>query len=623
MVYKSSNFIRLTLVSAFLLIAFATVLIAQPAAQSSDSPATRLMPLSELKTGMHGTAMTVFQGSEAEPFPVEILGVLPGAIGPKQDLIIGRLTGGPAERTQVFAGMSGSPVYIDGRLIGAISYSFPFSKEAICGITPIEQMIAIFEKKAPAAAATEPRAYSFAQLASSVWSPDLPGGISAQPASSGGVSDPKLAAVSGQSFQPIATPLAFSGFTQASLDLFGPQLMRAGLMPVASAGGAAAITPMKKADTKTLVGGASVSMELARGDYSLAASGTVTLRDGGKVYAFGHPFLGLGSSDLPMSESHVVTVVPNLSNSFKLAVPDAMVGSMTQDRATGVFGQLGQAPKMIPVHIDLETSRGQRKSLDVEIISDDFLTPLLLNISLYNALTANERTLGDSTVEITGEIAVNGNQPIKIDRRLTGGQSAQLAAGAAAVPVNALLRSQFDDATISGINIKLRSIDGSRMATLESLAVDRNQVKPGETVEVQAFARAASGRLFVERIPVTIPSDAPVGPLTLIVGDGGVIQQNSAIQQFVPKSAAELISTINKLKLPDRLYVEAVRTTSGALIGVNEMPNLPPSMLATLNNDRTAGGYKPYAQTVIADRELPPAEFVIYGQQKLDIQVVK
>lgn len=623
MLHKSSYFKGLTLLSAFWLVAFAVVSLGQTVPQNGDSQQLRLMPLSELKAGMHGTAMTVFQGSEPEPFPVEILGVLPGAIGPKQDLIIGRLTGGPAERTQVFAGMSGSPVYIDGRLIGAISYSFPFSKEAICGITPIEQMIAIFEKKTPAAAANEPRSYSFAQLASSVWSPDLPGGVSAQPESSANVADSKLAVVAGQSFQPIATPLAFSGFSQASLDLFGPQLMRAGLLPVSSAGGAAAITPMKKADAKTLVGGASVSMELARGDYSLAASGTVTLRDGGKVYAFGHPFLGLGSSDLPMSESHVVTVVPNLSNSFKLAVPDAMVGSMTQDRATGVFGQLGQAPKMIPVHIDLETSRGQRKSLDVEIINDDVLTPILLNISLYNALTANERTMGDSTIEMTGEIAVDGNNPIKIDRRLTGGQSAQLAAGAAAVPVNALLRSQFDDAKISRIDLKLRSIDGSRMATLESLAVDRAQVKPGETVEVQAFARAASGRLFVERIPVTIPMDTAPGPLSIIVGDGGVVQQNSAIQQFVPKSAAELISTINKLKLPDRLYVEAVRTTAGALIGVNEMPNLPPSMLATLNNDRTAGGYKPYVQTVVADRELPPAEFVIYGQQKLEIQVVK
>ena len=138
-----------------------------------------------------------------------------------------------------------------------------------------------------------------------------------------------------------------------------------------------------------------------------------------------------------MSESHVVTVIPNLNNSFKLAVPDSMVGSMTQDRATGVFGQLGQAPKMIPVKINLETSRGQQKTLNFEIVNDDFLTPLLLNIGIYNSLLANERGLGDSTIELSGEVDVKGNQPIKLDRRLVGGQAAQLAAGAVAIPVNA------------------------------------------------------------------------------------------------------------------------------------------------------------------------------------------
>jgi hypothetical protein len=582
------------------------------------------MPLSELKEGMHGTARTVFRGDKPEDFSVEILGILPGAVGPKQDLIIGRLlNGGPAERTAVFAGMSGSPVYIDGKLIGAISYSFPFAKEPICGITPIEQMVAIFEKKASSKAlSTEPRAFSFAELASSIWSPDLPGGFVPKPATSN-TADPKMAAVSGQSFQPIATPLTFSGFSQAALDLYGPQLMQAGLLPVSAAGGAAAISPMKKSDADTLAGGASVSMELARGDYSLAASGTVTMRDGDKIYAFGHPFLGLGVSSLPMAESHVVTVVPNLSNSFKLAVPDSMVGAMTQDRATGVFGQLGQAPKMIPVHINLQTSRGQSKSLDVEVINDDFLTPLLLNISLYNSLIADERSMGDATIELTGEIDVDGNEPIKLDRRLTGPQAAQLAAGSVAVPVSALLRSRFDDINIHGIKIDLRSIDGSRAANLERLSVDKSQAKPGETLEVQAFARTTSGKVFVERIPVTIPADTPPGAIAITVGDGGTIQQNAPIQQFVPKSAAELIGTINKLKMPDRLYVQAARTTSGALIGVNEMPNLPPSMLATLNNDRTTGAYKPYLQTVIADRELPPADFVISGQQTLTIQVIK
>jgi len=299
---------------------------------------TPLFPLADLREGMHGTARTVFRGSKPEEFNVEILGVLPGGIGPKQDLIVGRLSGGGADRTGVFAGMSGSPVYIDGKLVGAISYSFPFSKEPICGITPIEQMVAIFERKENVQAKpAEPRAISFMELAST----DLNLSLGITRPSGTVPANSKLSVMTGESFQPIATPLTFSGFSQNTLDQFAPQLLQAGLVPVAATGASAAITPMKKVDETTLVGGDSVSMQLARGDYSLAAAGTVTWRDGEKIYAFGHPFLGLGSSDLPMSESHVVTVIPNMNNSFKLAVADSMVGSMTQDRATGVFGKLG------------------------------------------------------------------------------------------------------------------------------------------------------------------------------------------------------------------------------------------------------------------------------------------
>jgi len=613
-----SSLATFAVIAAF---AFFGQIYGQTAAASSSGSSTRFLPLADVKEGMRGVAKTVFRGNSAEDFGVEILGVLPGAIGPQQDLIIGRLLGGsPAERTAVFAGMSGSPVYIDGKLIGAVSYSFPFSKEPICGITPIEQMVSIFEKTPAVKASTaEPRVLSFAELASAEWKPDQ-----FAPASVGSISSgSKLATVTGSSLQPIATPLTFSGIPQSVLDQFAPQLLSAGLLPVASAGGAAAITPMKPADTNTLVGGSSVTMELARGDYSIAAAGTVTLRDGNKIYAFGHPFLSLGTSDLPMSESHVVAVVPSMNNSFKLAVPDAMVGSMTQDRATGVYGQLGQAPKMIPVKVNLETSRGQQKALNFEVVNDDFLTPLLLNIAVYNSLLANERAMGDSTIELTGEIAIDGNEPVKINRRLVGGQSGQLAAGAIAVPVNALLRSRFDDLSISGITLNLKSVDGSKSATLERLSVDKNQVKAGETVDVQAFVRTTGGRVFVERIPVTVPADTPVGELSIVIGDGAVIQREAPIQQFVPKTIGELISTMNKLKMPDRLYVQAARKTTGALIGVSEMPNLPPSMLATLNNDRSVGGYKPYLQSVLLERELPPADFVISGQQSIDIQVVK
>ncbi|MEO8042060.1 MAG: hypothetical protein ABI646_05580, partial [Acidobacteriota bacterium] len=375
---------------------------------SSEGSSATLFPLSQLKEGMHGNARTVFRGSEPEEFSVEILGIIPGAIGLKQDLIVGRLSGGGAERTSVFAGMSGSPVYIDGKLVGAISYSFPFSKEPICGITPIEQMIAIFEKKdGSKMTASEPKPVSFAELASTTWTTDFPKNPAAASGLLAGVSNNSLLmAVAGQSFQPIATPMTFTGFSQDTLNLFTPQLLQAGLVPVSAVGGAAPISPMKKADETTLVGGDSVSMQLTRGDYSLAAAGTVTWRDGDKIYAFGHPFLSLGISDLPMAESHVITVIPSVNNSFKLAVPDSMVGTMTQDRATGVFGRLGQAPKMIPVRINVTSSRGQTDVINFEVAKDDFLTPLLLNIAIYNTAVAQERTLGDTTVQIAGEIAI-------------------------------------------------------------------------------------------------------------------------------------------------------------------------------------------------------------------------
>jgi hypothetical protein len=585
----------------------------------------QFFPLSELREGMKGTARTVFRGSEPEEFNVEILGIVPGAIGPKQDMIVGRISGGSSERTSVFAGMSGSPVYIDGKLLGAISYSFPFSKEPICGITPIDQMITIFEKNQNIKTKSiEPRAFSFAELNAATWQPNLPKSANVSNSILTGTSaNSSLAVVAGQAFQPIATPVTFSGFSQETLNLFAPQLSSVGLLPVAAAGGAARIAPLKVANEKTLLGGTSVSMQLTRGDYSMAASGTVTWRDGDKIYAFGHPFLNLGTADLPMSESHVVTVIPNLNNSFKLAVPDAMVGSMTQDRATGVFGTLGQTPKMIPVRVNLETSRNNQETLNFEVAKDNFLTPLLLNIAVYNSITANERGLGDSSVEMKGEIRLKNQQSIKLDRRFAGAQAAQFASLSVAIPVNALLQSRFDNVEISEVNMSFVSVDGSKTAVLERIALDRTEVKAGESFEVQAFIRTNTGKVFSQKIPVTIPADTPSGALTITVGDGGSIQQTAASRQFVPKDLGELVKTLNEIKKSDRLYVQTSRVTNGAIIGANEMPNLPPSMLATLNNDRTAGGFKPTVLTVLTEHELAPAEYIISGQQVLTIEVIK
>ncbi len=585
----------------------------------------KILPVSEIREGMRGTARTVFSGNEAEEFNVEILGVLPNWVGPKQDVIIGRLSGANAERTFVFAGMSGSPVYIGGKLVGAISYAFPFAKEPICGITPFEQMVSTVETSpSKTASVRTPRTFSFAEILSDNWRPDInrrpiPQSVLA----SGFSSDSMLMAVAGQTIKPITTPVTFSGISQKTLDVFAPELASLGILPVAASAGGSIITPLKKADDKTLVGGDSVTVHLSRGDISLAAAGTVTLRDGNKIYAFGHPFFGLGSISLPMAESHVVTVVPNANNSFKLAVPDAMVGSITQDRATGIFGMLGQTPQMLPVKIRMKTSRGRAEEINFETVLDELLTPLIVSVGVTNAISAHERNVGSTTVELSGEIKIRGEESIKLFRRFAGPATAAFTAAAAAVPLNLMLRGGFDGLDITGVTLDITAVEGSSTATLDRMSTDRTQAHAGETIGVSIFQRTEAGKIIARQVPVTIPKDTAPGMVSITVGDGGAVQQNSAITQFVPQNAAELISTINRLKRPDRLYAVITKNTSGAVIGSSEMPNLPPSVVATLNNDRTTGGLKPTTQTMIAGFELEPSEYIVIGSQTLTVEIVR
>ncbi|MGI9108259.1 MAG: hypothetical protein ACR2G4_18680 [Pyrinomonadaceae bacterium] len=616
---------------AFALVLSAVSISAQTPASRKSVPQAdaRLFPLEDVRPGMKAQAWTVFAGTEAQEFGVEVLGVLPGFPAPRQSAIIGRLTGANAEKTGVFAGMSGSPVYIDGKLVGAIAFSFPFSKEPICGITPIKQMIDIFEQQQQQGTTTRaggtPRTMSFAKLASTDWKMDWPkpaalmSGTFAAPVAA----NSPLNALLGQTIAPIATPLVFSGISSEALASYAPLLQANGLLPVAGVGGSAAITPLAKVTEKTLPPGSSVSVQLVRGDYSLAAFGTVTWRDGERIYAFGHPFLGLGVADMPMSESSVVTVISSVNNSFKLSTPGQMVGAISQDRATGIYGLLGRAPKMIPVKINLHTSRDRTETYTYEVANDKFLTPLLLNITIFSTINATERSLGDSTISLRGQINVAGQQPISIERRFSSMNAGVQAAGSVAMPIAALLSSGFDNVDIGQITLDITSTDARMAGTLDRIALDRTEVGRGETVEVQAYVRTDSGKQFVQRIPVKIPMDVPLGQLVLFVGDGGALQQASAAQNFVPQDLTQLVGAINKIKKNDRLYVKLFRVTSGAVIGTDEMPNLPPSVVATLNSDRTSGGFTPTALSPVDEKELPPADFVIEGQQLIGINVVR
>ncbi|MBA2341555.1 MAG: hypothetical protein H0V88_14305 [Pyrinomonadaceae bacterium] len=588
-----------------------------------------LFPLEDVRAGQKGIARTVFSGSEPEEFGVEILGVLPGFPAPRQSAILARLTGKNVERTGVFAGMSGSPVYIDARLVGAIAFSFPYSKEPIAGITPIKQMIDIFEREGATTLRTAsreraPRSITMRELASTEVKFDLPQGtVASSSFIAPVVGGSPLAALLGQQITSIATPMTFGGISADALARFSPQLQANGILPVSGAGGASPITPLAKTTERTLAPGTSVSVQLVRGDYSIAAAGTVTLRDGERIYAFGHPFLGLGAADMPMSESSVVAVVPSTLNSFKLSVPGQMVGAISQDRSTGIYGQLGHAPRMIPVRLNLRTSRDKNEQFNFEIANDEMLTPLLLNLTVYSAITSTERSLGDATISVHGQINVANQPAIQLERRFSDARAPVLAAGSIAAPVSTLLSSGFKDVKIEGITLNISSDDSKRTATLDRITLDRTEVKRGQTINVQAYLRDDSGKQIIERIPVEIPADVPAGALLLFVGDGASLQQASASQAFVPKNLNDLVNQINEVKKSDRLYVKLYRITQGAVVGSSELPNLPPSVLATLDSDRSSGGFTPTILSPVVERELPPAAYVVAGQQLIQINVVR
>ena len=601
-----------------------------PKAQSAGGS---YFPIDAVKPGQTGYGLTVFEGNKVERFEVEVLGVLDGLPNPKQSLVIARLTGPQVDRTKVFAGMSGSPVYLDGKMVGAIAYAFPFATEAIAGITPIGQMIGQLGDAPSDAPRTSRGDVSFKDLvasrgvsaaAPSAYLSRLPAPASVA-GSSLAMQTPQLAGYAGQTLKPIATPVAFGGIPQAVIDQFAPEFDRMGLMAVAGAGVGGPVAPLEPFTNDTLKPGSSVVVSLIRGDFTAGASGTVTERSGERVYAFGHPFLSLGATSMPMSEADVVVVVPNLNNSFKFAKATKLVGAIGQDRSSGIAGQLGREVRMIPVRVAFRNSHGQTENFTYEVIDDPALAPLFINITLMSTVMGTERQIGDQTIDVKGRIRIAGQTEIALENRFAGSQNAAAAASVSvAQPLQLLMNSGFRGVSVEGIDVEIAATEDRNVATLTRAWVDKTRVERGETVEVQAFARTEEGAEYVERIPIQIPRDAPVGKLNIVVGDGAtLVQSDETFTGFAPQNLGQLVAAINRLKKNDRLYVKLVRATGGAVVRNQALTALPPSVLSSLGSPRASGGFTALQTSTLYERELKPASFIVTGQQVLTINVVR
>jgi hypothetical protein len=592
--------------------------------QPNKPQKTDFFPIDQVKPGMRAVGYTVVTGSEPKKFELEILGVLKGFPNPQQSAVLSRLLGDEMSHMGVFQGMSGSPVYIDGKLLGAVAFGYMFAKDPIAGITPIQHMIEVFEQKQGQDQKVDaPRSVSFSEIVlnenSKEFADFVKGLNGANHAGAQSVAAPSGAQV----LAPIATPLAITGVPPEVVARFAPLFQSWGFAPVAGVAGASEISELKKADANTLKPGSTIVVPLVRGDFSLAAAGTVTYRDGNRIYAFGHPFLSMGVSEFPMHEGEVVTVMSSSAVSFKLSVPTAMVGTMRGDRSTGILGELGVAPRMIPVEINLKTSLGENRTYRFDMIADRLLTPLLMQITVLSTITSTERMIGDSTLQIRGRIKLKGQPELSLENRLSSSVNTPMAAAfVTSRPISELLNSGFKDLQFEKLTYDIISRDARSAGQLDRLWINRAEVRRGEKIEIQAFARTEGGGEFVERIPVEIPIDAPIGQLQIIVGDGASMQAMEPRTAINPKSLDQLVRELNKIRKSDRLYVRLARAESGAVIKNEELPSLPPSVLATLGSDRTAGGYTLTRSATIFEKELPPAEFVISGQRTLTVNVV-
>jgi hypothetical protein len=589
--------------------------------------ATEFLPIDQIKPGMVGEGRTVFDGTTIEGFKVHVLGVIRNVIGPRRDLILARLEGGPLATTGVIAGMSGSPVYIDGKLIGAVSYSLgQFSREPIAGITPIGEMIeatATNAKRPPVAQRarlevpiTHESLANALRVAFSWVRPfaDRPGDVQVLGGTNLGPLDPQV----GTLLRPIATPLAMGGFSTEVANLFSTLFSGTPLLPVV--GGAAGTVAAD--EPKGLQPGDAFGIDLINGDLSLGSTGTITHVDGNRVYGFGHPLYNLGPTQFPLTRAHVHTLIPSLAASVKLASSGATIGTIEQDRATAVAGVLGKGPELIPIKISLTNDRGLQKRFSFGIVNDQLFSPLLTYVTVYNTLLSYERENGIASYVVKGKALVKEHGEIAFEDLFTGERPSMGAAAYIAAPITFLLSNEEEPVEIEALDLSIESAEQPRTATLERVWIDAPRARAGRTVPLKVLLRTYRGDEVVRSLPMEIPPTVS-GSLSVLVSDGARLaqfEQRELRQPQQPRGVPQMIRALNRARKNNRLYVRLLSPDAGAVVRGEQLSSLPPSVLAVLEGDRSSGEFAPLRNATVGEWELP-SEYAVTGSRLLTIDI--
>jgi len=573
------------------------------------------MPLDQIHEGMKGTALTVFQGVKPESMNVEVLGVMRNVNGPKGDIILVRLHGTKPEYTGVVAGMSGSPVYFDGKLAGALAFRIgEFSKEPIAGVTPIEEMLeinALDRRPAPMRASlpdtTSPHQGGTTPTAS-------PGESAALPAQN-----------YSNYLKPIETPLVFNGFSDETLQRYGSQFAAAGIVPVMGIG-----SRSDRKQPEPIEAGSAVSAVLVRGDMDIAATCTVTYVDPQRLLACGHPLLQLGEVDLPMTKATVLATLPSPLNAFKIVNTTETVGAFVQDRQNGIMGVPGRESKMIPVTVALHT-QGEHgpgtKEFHYEVLNNARLSPLAMMATVFNALHGTNEYGEDITYRMNGVLSVKGYPDVTLRNMFAPQDNGQPAAALAAATIGdrfgRIYSNPFDVPDVQGVKLDFDLVRERRSARLEAARTDMTEARPGDQIMVETVIRPYRGERLVRQIPIRIPTSTSKGTLRILVSDGDTLDRMHRGTPMMNRGLglAPTIALLNKERANDRVYVSLIESHPEAMVADKVMPTLPLSVMNVMDNMRGTQDMVVLGESSVSEASTEPLDYVVTGAQMLTINI--
>ena len=571
-----------------------------------------IMPLAQIHEGMKGTALTVFQGVTPEPMDVEVLGVMHNVNGPKGDIILVRLHGTKPEYTGVVAGMSGSPVYFDGKLAGALAFRIgEFSKEPIAGVTPIEEMLeinALDRRPMPAPLrAGVPQPNATTRTAG-------PGENSSLPAQN-----------YGNYLKPIETPLVFSGFSSDTLQRYASEFAAVGIVPVMGVGSAS-----DRKQPEPIVPGSAVSAVLVRGDMDIAATCTVTYVDPQRLLACGHPLLQFGEVDLPMTKATVLATLPSPMNAFKIVNTTETVGAFVQDRQSGIMGVPGQQSKMIPVTVAMHIQGDHgtaTKEFHYEILNNARLSPMAMMATVFNALHGTNEYGEDITYRMNGELSVKGYPDVALRNMFAPQDNGQPAAALAAATIGErfgrIYTNPYDAPDIQGVKLDFDLVRERRSARLEASRTDLTEARPGDQIMVETVIRPYRGERLVRQVPIRIPTSASKGTLRVLVSDGETLDRMHRGTPMMNRGLglAPTIAMLNRERANDRVYVSLIQSDPEAMVADKLMPTLPLSVMNVMENMRGTQDMVVLGESSVSEASTESLDYVISGAQMLTINI--